>query len=141
MLSFTQRQNLDVAALAVAGVISLQAATSFSIRFKRSPVPMHFVGAIAGLFGLAYSVLRMCYWFTGATAPLSCSTLLIVSGMLQNVSVALALLHLLLRADAVNRINPQWKRWRWIGIFFTLLNAAAFIMYLLLRKVTEYRGC
>jgi hypothetical protein len=140
MLTSSQQRDLDVAALAAAGVVALQTAAVFGARFMKTPVPMHFTGCMAGLVGLAYSVFRMCYWFLGATNHLDCSTLLIAGGVLQNTSIGLALLHLLLRAEAVNRTNKNWKKWRWLGITATVINAAAFVMYLLLRQVTQFRG-
>ena len=37
-------------------------------------------------------------------------------------SNALAFVHLFLKADASNKMNPKWKYWRIVGIISTVFN-------------------
>jgi hypothetical protein len=136
IMSLAQQHDLDIVALSAGCMVALQTTVVFAVRYYRTRAPMHGVGILAGLTGVSYCVFRLCYWIAAIT---DCNAVLLIGGILQSSSIALALLHLLFRADALNRCSPQWFKWRLLALFVTLVNLVAFAFFVSLRTVSTYR--
>jgi hypothetical protein len=131
---------MDIIACTINLVISFQAAMVFGEKMRKRDLQiriMHSTGCLASLFGVTYSIFRLTYWF-GGTKNVTCDNLLLIGGLLFTFDVILALIHLLLRADMINRKNNKnWPICRAIALFFMLFNIVSFGVYLKMRAVTE----
>jgi hypothetical protein len=137
MLASSAPRDLDLVVLGAAGVVSLQTVAIFNVRFRRHHVAMHAVACMAGVFGLVLTCTRLAYWLVGGVGgALSCTAVMIAGGLAQNLAMALAILHLFLRARAVNHDSPAWIRyWRHLGVLVMLINAVALAASTALRSV------
>eukprot|EP00611_Tribonema_gayanum_P026819 TRINITY_DN647_c0_g1_i4.p1 TRINITY_DN647_c0_g1~~TRINITY_DN647_c0_g1_i4.p1 ORF type:complete len:301 (-),score=72.81 TRINITY_DN647_c0_g1_i4:384-1286(-) len=91
---------------------------------------------LAALICVVYTTWELAYFYAGLMAqPDTCKTAT-AWGVLRSISNALAFLHLFLRADVANSINPHWHMWRRVGIALTVINWALLIVAPALRRIT-----
>ena len=128
----------EIMVLSASGIVCFNIAKNFYARFHfvvGQLYPMHIIGYLSALCGLAYCIFRLIYWFVGAGPVLTCDVVLVMGGILQNMCIAFAMFHLFLRASAINSLNAKWKFYRLIGIFGTIIYIISFALYLSYRSV------
>jgi hypothetical protein len=98
---------------------------------------MHFTGFLASMSGVSYSLVQIGNLFGGPWS-VGCDNILIVGGCLVTGGISLALLHLFLRADLLNRNNNKhWQICRGIASLFMIFNIISFSFYLKMRTVIQ----
>ncbi|KAG5189723.1 hypothetical protein JKP88DRAFT_301140 [Tribonema minus] len=83
---------------------------------KRHPLMIHWTGFLASVLTIFYCVYELCYYYVNMASRDAHCAVFKVWIVMRTASNALAFLHLFLRADAVNAINPNWPPWRRFGI-------------------------
>eukprot|EP00611_Tribonema_gayanum_P022469 TRINITY_DN4507_c2_g1_i1.p1 TRINITY_DN4507_c2_g1~~TRINITY_DN4507_c2_g1_i1.p1 ORF type:complete len:273 (+),score=104.85 TRINITY_DN4507_c2_g1_i1:350-1168(+) len=112
----------EVFALTVTLMIALQTTVAFGKRYLcRNRALLNLTGLLASFLSLFYTLWALTIWFCGI-GGLSCTVIQVVNGMCLSSSNALAFVHLFLKADASNHLNPRWPPWRMLGIASTVAN-------------------
>ncbi len=131
---------IRIIAFTVNLVICCQTAVIFGGRVRNNHTQariMHLTGLLASISGITYGSLQLARLF-GGPAVISCDNILIVGGCLITGGISLALLHLFLRADLINRKNNKhWVICRVISSFFMIFNIVSFSIYLSLRDISQ----
>ncbi|KAG5189720.1 hypothetical protein JKP88DRAFT_347662 [Tribonema minus] len=83
---------------------------------------MAWTGFLASLFTAIYCVHELCYYFVDVADQTASCAQFKAFFILRGASNSLAFLHLFLRANAVNSLNPKWPPWRRAGIALTVVT-------------------
>eukprot|EP00611_Tribonema_gayanum_P028604 TRINITY_DN73_c0_g3_i4.p1 TRINITY_DN73_c0_g3~~TRINITY_DN73_c0_g3_i4.p1 ORF type:complete len:394 (+),score=136.85 TRINITY_DN73_c0_g3_i4:260-1441(+) len=127
-------EYFEIFCLAITFTIGLQVTFFFGERWltmRRNM--MNATGFLAAIIAAVYTLVKALHLFSGIGLS-ECNALRISLGLGQGLSNGFAFLHLFLRADAINAINPKWPPWRAVGIVLTVTNWVCFLAVSFLRK-------
>eukprot|EP00611_Tribonema_gayanum_P000102 TRINITY_DN1006_c0_g1_i2.p1 TRINITY_DN1006_c0_g1~~TRINITY_DN1006_c0_g1_i2.p1 ORF type:complete len:402 (+),score=88.61 TRINITY_DN1006_c0_g1_i2:239-1444(+) len=118
----------EIFCLAITFTIGAQATWFFGDRTVYLRVnAMNLTGLASAFIAFGYTLVKLLHLFVGWGAN-ACTGLRIALGLGQGMSNGFAFLHLFLRADAINTINPCWPPYRAFGILLTVTNWIVFIV-------------